>query len=63
METTARRYSTPATPPRLVARPEAASSAVHAPVLCLQCAGGSGHAAPSLVSFAWGRVSPSYLRR
>ena len=64
MEIIARRYTSPSTPPRLVVgSPEAPSVPFASPVLCLRCGGSTRHAAPQLVSFDWGRVSPSNLRR
>lgn len=63
METTARRYSTPVSPPRLIVRAGGESTASVTPVLCLRCGGGAGHAVPRLVSFDWGRVALSNLRR
>jgi len=53
MESTSRRYASPVRPPRLVA---AAGPSPLPPVLCLHCGDTTGHARPSLVGFAWGRV-------
>ena len=64
METTARHYTSPTTPPRLVVHtPGVAISAPTSPVLCLRCGSSVGHASHRLVSFDWGRVAPSQLRR
>lgn len=58
MKSTARRYTSPVPPPRLIvaAAPGPAASSPRPSVLCLRCGGDTGHAAPRLVSFAWGRV-------
>lgn len=57
MESIARRYTSPATPPRLVvAAGPGASASARPPVLCLRCGGETGHALPGLVTFGWGRV-------
>ena len=62
MQTTARRYSTPVTPPPLVTRPAAARPLERRPLLSLRGASG-GHSAPSLVAFNWGRVVTPATRR
>lgn len=58
MDTTSRRYTSPARPPRLISRAgESRPAATRSPLLCLHCAGSLGHAPPRLVTFEWGRVS------
>jgi hypothetical protein len=57
MQTTARRYTTPATPPPLVSTPVGPMrAAAAAPLLCIRCGAGSSRARGALVSFGWGRV-------
>lgn len=64
MQTTARRYTTPATPPALVSRPLAeVRIGASAPVLCIRCGDAERRAATDLVSFAWGRTAPPRSRR
>ena len=64
METIARHYTSPATPPKLVVQLNGAVSSGPAPTaICLRCGGNIGHAAIRLVTFGWGRVAPSNLRR
>ncbi len=63
MKTTDRRYTAPASPPPLVSRPVRAASPIAAPLLCIRCADGLGHASRGLVSFGWGRVALSRARR
>jgi hypothetical protein len=55
--TTARRYTSPATPPPLTTREPLA--ATPAPLVCLRCGYNSGAGAVPLVTFAWGGLTRS----
>lgn len=61
MNTTASRYTSPARPPRLASMSQAGTARGSAGVVCLHSA--PRRQSPPLVSFEWGRVTPSWRSR